>query len=191
MENTSMHNPKLSVPRFALKTGTIGAFGFMLALGCSTFAWSQAGQPNGSQQNQGAPTEGRLAPNNNTTGAVISVPEDFASLKLAPGFLLNVLVYDEPDFSGTTRVDNDGNINLAFLKPVHVAGDTVAEAKLALQKAFQTQGILKNPQVSIDVQQFASTTATVIGEVQNPGKVELLKPHTLLDVIGMTGGETP
>ena len=29
-----------------------------------------------------------------------------------------------------------------------------------------------------------------MGEVQNPGKVELLAPHSLLDVIGMTGGET-
>ena len=59
----------------------------------------------------------------------MSVPEDFASLKLAPGFLLNVLVYDEPDFSGPTRVDNEGNINVPFLKPVHVGGDTVAQAK--------------------------------------------------------------
>ena len=30
----------------------------------------------------------------------------------------------------------------------------------------------------------------MIGDVQNPGKVELLKPHSLLEVIGMTGGET-
>lgn len=129
-------------------------------------------------------------PNANQSGSVISVPEDFASLKLAPGFLVNVIVYDEPDFSGPTRVDNDGNIHLAFLKPVHIAGTTVAEAKGVIEKAFVDQGILKHPQVSVDVQQFATTTATVMGEVQNPGKVELLKPHSLLDVIGMTGGET-
>ena len=123
-------------------------------------------------------------------GSVISVPEDFASLKLAPGFLLNLVVYDEPDFSGPVRIDNEGNLNVAFLKPVHVSGDTVVQAKAAIEKAFRDQGILKNPQVSIDVQQFATTTATVIGEVQNPGKVELLAPHSLLEVIGMTGGET-
>jgi polysaccharide export outer membrane protein len=111
-------------------------------------------------------------------------------MKLAPGFLLNVVVYDEPDFTGPTRVDNEGNINLAFLKPIHVAGDTVGLAKQRIEKAFRDQGILKNPQVSIDVQQFATTTATVMGEVQNPGKVELLAPHSLLEVIGMVGGET-
>ena len=48
-----------------------------------------------------------------------------------------------------------------------------------------------NPQITVDVEQFATTSATVLGEVQNPGKIELLTPHSLLDVIGLTGGETP
>ncbi|HEY2472379.1 MAG TPA: polysaccharide biosynthesis/export family protein [Terracidiphilus sp.] len=183
-----MHNPRLAVPRSVLHAGVAGTFGLMLALAGNT-AFAQAVQP-GSQASQPAQQESRPSSNTNQPGSVISVPEDFASMKLAPGFLLNVVVYDEPDFSGPTRVDNEGNIHIAFLKPVHVTGGTVAEAKQALEKAFVDQGILKHPQVNIDVQQFASTTATVMGEVQTPGKVELLKPHTLLEVIGMTGGET-
>lgn len=164
-------------------------FGMLLAFGTSA-SLAQAVQPNGSQQSSPTQPENRNAPVVNTPGSLISVPEDFAGLKLAPGFLLNVLVYDEPDFSGPARVDSEGNVNIAFLKPVHIGGDTVVQAKQALEKAFKDQGILKNPQISIEVQQFATTSATVIGEVQNPGKVELLAPHSLLDVIGMTGGET-
>jgi polysaccharide export outer membrane protein len=190
MESTSMRNPNFFASSTILKTGMTGALGCLLAAGCQPALVAQAPQGNSSQQNPVVQPENRQSPNTTIPGSVISVPEDFASLKLAPGFLLNVLVYDEPDFSGPTRVDNDGNINVAFLKPVHVAGDTVVQAKEALEKAFQEQGILKHPQVSIDVQQFATTTATVIGEVQIPGKVELLKPHSLLEVIGMTGGET-
>lgn len=185
-----MHNPNSAVSRSLFYAGAAGAFGLMLMLVGNT-ASAQAVQSNLAQQAQPVQQENHPASNANQPGTVISVPEDFASLKLAPGFLLNVVVYDETDFSGPTRVDNDGNIHLAFLKPVHVAGDTVSQAKDVLEKAFMDQGILKHPQVSIDVQQFATTTATVMGEVQNPGKVELLKPHSLLDVIGMTGGETP
>lgn len=188
-ENTSMHNPKLAVSRSVLRAGVAGVFGLMLAFAANT-AFAQAVQPSMSQQPQGPQQENHPQANSNQPGTVISVPEDFASLKLAPGFLVNVIVYDEPDFSGPTRVDNEGNIHIAFLKPVHVGGDTVAQAKDVVEKAFVDQGILKHPQVNIDVQQFATTTATVMGEVQNPGKVELLKPHSLLDVIGMTGGET-
>jgi polysaccharide export outer membrane protein len=121
---------------------------------------------------------------------MITVPEDFANLKLAPGFLLAVQVYGESDFSGPTRVDNAGNITLPFLKPVHVAGDTLAEAQEKVEEKFQKEGILKNPQVTIDVEQFATTTATVLGEVQSPGKVELLAPHSMMQVIGLAGGES-
>jgi polysaccharide export outer membrane protein len=71
-----------------------------------------------------------------------------------------------------------------------VGGDTVAQAKQRIEDKFRNDGILKNPQITIDVEQFATTSVTVMGEVQNPGKVELLAPHSLLDVIGMTGGET-
>ena len=185
-----MHNPKLAIPSYVLKTGIAGTFGLALALGLQPLALAQSTQPAGSQQTQPGQQESRPGLTPTAAGTLLSVPEDFATLKLAPGFLLNVIVYDEADFSGPTRIDSEGNINIAFLKPVHVGGDTVAQAKDAIQNAFIKQGILKNPQVSIDVQQFASTTATVMGEVQLPGKVELLAPHSLLEVIGMTGGET-
>ena len=183
-----MHNAKrlYHVAEAGLKI----TFAVLLLLALHSGAFAQSVQPNVTQQAPQVQPEVRPQTNQTTPGSLISVPEDFASLKLAPGFLLNISVYDEPDFSGPARIDNEGNLNVAFLKPVHVGGDTVAQAKQAIEKAFRDQGILKNPQVSIDVQQFATTTATVIGEVQNPGKVELLAPHSLLDVIGMTGGET-
>ena len=185
-----MHNAKRPFHHTIAKAGFEAVFAILLMSSSHPRAFAQSVQPNGAQQTPQPQSEGRPQANQNTPGSLISVPEDFASLKLAPGFLLNIAVYDEPDFSGPARIDNEGNLNVAFLKPVHVGGDTVAQAKEAIEKAFRDQGILKNPQVSIDVQQFATTTATVIGEVQNPGKVELLAPHTLLEVIGMTGGET-
>jgi polysaccharide export outer membrane protein len=187
-EITSMPRFTVSSQGFVVQTAAIGIVGILLAVAQQPAARSQAVQPNNSQQSPVGAPEGRIQPNQAAQGSVISVPEDFANLKLAPGFLLNVLVYDEPDFTGPARIDNEGNINIAFLKPIHIAGDTVAQAKEQIQKAFRDQGILKHPQISLDVQQFATTSATVIGEVQNPGKVELLAPHSLLEVIGMTGG---
>ncbi len=185
-----MPSQMVSRPRSISRAAAVGVFVIVTAFALHTPAFSQAGQPAASQENPNAAPENRQPSSLNTQGTVISVPEDFAGMKLAPGFLLNVVVYDEPDFTGPTRVDNDGNVNLAFLKPIHVAGDTVGQAKQRIESAFRDQGILKNPQISIDVQQFATTTATVIGEVQNPGKVELLAPHSLLEVIGMVGGES-
>jgi polysaccharide biosynthesis/export protein len=185
-----MHNPitrsDKTIARFA--AAAIAAALLMFAQQPAAFAQASSSQSNA--QGQGSGTEPRLSPGGTLQNSLTTVPEDFATLKLAPGFQINVQVYGEPDFSGHARVDNEGNISIAFLKSVHVAGDTIAEAQAEIAKKFQEQGILKNPQVTIDVEQFATTSATVLGEVNYPGRVELLTQHSLLEVIGLSGGET-
>lgn len=123
-------------------------------------------------------------------GALTSVPEDFSKLKMQPGFLLNVQVFDEPDMSGQFRVDPAGNVVLPLVGAVHVAGDTLFEAQDKIQDSLKTGGILKNPQVTLDIAQYASTMVTVLGEVGSPGRLQMLAPHSLLDVIAFAGGET-
>jgi len=185
-----MHSSMFRRQRPIVQVAAACIVGAVLALAQRPAAVAQANQTNNTPNNA---TGTDTRPTNNLTpqNPLMTVPEDFAGLKLAPGFLLNVQVYDEADLSSRVRVDNEGNISMPFLKPLHVVGDTVAQAKESIQQKYRDEGILKNPQITIDVEQFATTSVTVIGEVQNPGKVELLAPHSLLDVIGMTGGETP
>jgi polysaccharide export outer membrane protein len=186
----SMHNPKASNRRTiaAAVATSIAAVAFLaFAPQPAALAQASTSMTNGSSAT-GTPT--RPVPGANTQNPLVTVPEDFANLQLAPGFLLNVEVYGEPDLSEHVRVDSTGNISLPFLKSLHVGGGTIAQAQETIQQKFRDQGILKNPQVNIDVEQFPTTSATVIGEVQYPGRVELLAPHSLLDVIGLAGGET-
>ena len=44
------------------------------------------------------------------------IPEDFAKLKLAAGFLVNLQIFDGADFSGPYRLDGQGNISLPFVE---------------------------------------------------------------------------
>jgi polysaccharide export outer membrane protein len=119
------------------------------------------------------------------------VPEDFAKLKIQPGFELAAQVYDEPDLSGQFRVGSDGNITLPLVGAVHVAGDTLSQAQDSVQQAFKTAQILTHPQVTLDITQYAPTLVAVLGEVSSPGRLQMLAPHSLLDVISFAGGETP
>jgi polysaccharide export outer membrane protein len=123
-------------------------------------------------------------------GGLIAVPEDFSKLKIAPGFLLDIEVFDEPDLSGQLRVADDGNIVLPFAGPVHVVGNTLAEAQQKIQTSLQSAEILKNPQVTLNISQYASTVVTVLGEVNSSGRLQMLAPHSLLDLISFAGGET-
>src|ERR1700676_2647818 len=184
-ESTSMHSLMIH-QRSIMPAAALGVIVAAFAFASGPASFAQSNQPNGSPSSPGA-TQPHVQNNPTAQNPLMTVPEDFAGLTLAPGFLLNILVYDEPDLSARVRVDNDGNISLPFLKTMHVGGDTVPQTKQRIEDKFRSAGILKNPQITIDVEQFATTSVTVMGEVSNPGKVELLAPHSLLDVIGMTG----
>jgi len=125
-----------------------------------------------------------------SSGALTVVPEDFSKLTLNSGFLLTMTVYDMPEISGDLRVDDSGNVEVPLSGELHVEGMTLPEAKLAIQKKLSDAQILKNPKINLDVSQYAGNNVTVIGEVGAPGRIQLLAPHSLSDVLGMVGGET-
>jgi polysaccharide export outer membrane protein len=125
-----------------------------------------------------------------TGGGLIAVPEDFSKLRIKPGFLLDLQVFDEPDMSGQFRVGPTGNVLLPLVGAVDVGGATLAEAQEHIQHVLKDGGILKNPQVTLDIAQYAPTLVTILGEVNTPGRLQMLAPHSLLDVIAFAGGET-
>ena len=164
-----------------------------LAIAIATFAGLLSAQTPAPAPQFGSTTgNGSAAAAALKTGSsgITAVPEDFARLKIQPGFQIDAQVFDEPDMSGQFRVGPDGNIILPLVGPVHVAGDTLAEAQVAVENAFKTAQILKNPQVTLDISEYAPTLVAVLGEVNTPGRLQLLAPHSLLDVLSFAGGET-
>jgi polysaccharide biosynthesis/export protein len=118
------------------------------------------------------------------------VPEDFAKLTLAPGFLLSLNVLDDPDLVGAFRIDQSGDITPPVLGAMHVAGETVTEARIQIRKRLLDDQILKDPQVSLTVLEYASPEVTIVGEVNSPGRYPLLIPRALVDVLALAGGAT-
>jgi polysaccharide export outer membrane protein len=139
-----------------------------------------------------APTGRNLtdSPVNLGVSGLRAVPEGFAKLKLAPGFLLRLNVLDDPDFAGEFRVDEEGDITLPNLGVVHVAGETTSEARNQIKKSLMAGQILNDPQVILSVQEYTAPEVTITGEVTNPGKYPLLVPRKLVDVLALAGGPT-
>ncbi len=134
---------------------------------------------------------GGHAVSHTASSGVTAVPEDFSKLTLSSGFLLSMTVYDMPEISGDLRVDDSGNVDVPMAGELHVTGMTLPQAKLAIQQKLSDAEILKNPKINLDVVQYsAGDNVTVLGEVGAPGRVQLLAPHSLSDVLGMVGGET-
>ena len=136
-----------------------------------------------------------LSGNDNSAGhqrvtSLTVIPEDFSSLKLAPGFLLGMQVYDVPELTTDLRVDGNGDITVPMVGQLHVAGKTITEAQSEIALRLRTGQILNDPRVNLNIEQYAGQNISVLGEVHNPGHLELLAPRNLGDVLALVGGET-
>jgi polysaccharide export outer membrane protein len=136
-----------------------------------------------------------LSGNDNAAGhqritSLTVVPEDFSTLKLAPGFLLGMQVYDVPELTADLRVDGNGDITVPMVGQLHVAGKTITEAQSEIALRLRTGKIINDPRVNLNIEQYAGQNISVLGEVHNPGHLELLAPRNLGDVLALVGGET-
>jgi polysaccharide export outer membrane protein len=125
-----------------------------------------------------------------STNSLIAIPQDFPKLKLAPGFMLAITVYDAPELSGSFRVDRSGDLTLPLAGSVHVAGLTSLEAQERLNELFVSREILNHPQVTVNIVEYAPFIVSVLGEVAKPGQVPLLAPRSLLNILTDVGGPT-
>ncbi len=110
------------------------------------------------------------------------------SLRIGPGDLLHVSVFREPDFEQRPRVEDSGDVSLDLIGRLHVAGLTPAAAAHAIEARYLGAGILNHPQVSITVEQYATQSVAVLGQVGRPGMLPITTPLSLLDVLSMAGG---
>jgi polysaccharide export outer membrane protein len=120
--------------------------------------------------------------------ASMLVASDITKLKLAPGFLVSLNVLDDTDFSGSFRIDEQGDLELPILGSIHVADETVSEARVQIQKRLRDDAILKDPQVILTLLEYTAPEVNIIGEVGRPGKYPLLFPLKLVDVLTLAGG---
>ena len=123
-------------------------------------------------------------------GQASSTKEIPVSLKIAPGDLLHITVFDVPEMTQEVRVGANGKAQLALIGDIALAGMTGQEASEAIARELRNKKLLLSPQVSVLVKEFASQGVSVTGEVQHPGIYQVLGSRTLLDLISMAGGLT-
>jgi len=93
-----------------------------------------------------------------------------------------------PELNQTVTVQPDGYINLQNAPSVYAQGLTAPELVLAIKKAYT--GILNNPIVDVDIQDFQKPFFTVSGQVGKPGQYELRSDITIAEAIAVAGGMT-
>ncbi len=116
-------------------------------------------------------------------------PPAAAAQTIEPGDLVSVHVWNAERMETRQRVLDDGTVSLFFLDRVTVAGKTTAE--VAADVAARIGDVVKSPQVNVVIEEVAGHTLSVIGEVQRPGAVSVLRAPGVLDALAAAGGLTP
>ncbi len=119
-----------------------------------------------------------------------AIVRDQSAIAIGPGDLLDLSVFDVPELVLKVRVDVNGCVSLAFLGDLKLAGMTVGNAQRLIARELVARQLVKDPQVSIFIEEFATQGITVYGEVNAPGIYPLMGPHHLYDVISAAGGLT-
>ncbi len=89
----------------------------------------------------------------------------------------------------TQTVDQSGNIIVPFAGEIHVAGHTTHQVQLAIIAALR--GKANQTQALVQVMQSTDNAVTVSGDINHPGRVQLIPTGThLLDAISQAGGTT-
>lgn len=109
--------------------------------------------------------------------------------RLGGGDLINITVFQNPDFNGDRRVTETGEITFPLVGAVSVGKLTVQEAEQQIARKLSEGQFVVNPQVSIVPIEMRSAQISVIGLVGKPGRYQLESRNTrLTDALSMAGG---
>jgi len=133
----------------------------------------------------------KAAENNTASKSAASTGENSPSLKLGPGDLIEVGVYNVPELSTKARIGNSGDVYLPLIDYVHVGDLTVEEAQNVIEKRLEDGGFVRGAHVTIFLDESASQGVTVLGEVARPGIYPALGERRLYDLISAAGGFSP
>jgi polysaccharide biosynthesis/export protein len=125
-------------------------------------------------------------------GEVSTAPAAAAqeSLLIGPGDLLRITVLRESELDQRVRVLDSGEIALELVGKVPVDGLTPAQAAARIADHYRNGKFLLHPEVSVFVEEYATETVTILGQVAHPGTVRLSAPRSLIDVLSLAGGLT-
>ncbi len=109
--------------------------------------------------------------------------------RLGPGDILLIEVAGEPDLKRKVKVIETGTIRLPYIdRDLKVSGLTEPEVTELLRQEFTS--ILKEPQVTLFIEEYHARTASIAGAVNLPKQIPLTREIRVYDLISIAGGLT-
>ena len=150
-------------------------------------ARAERAEPRGESSSASA-AQVRPANESPASPAITSAANDYV---LATSDTLEMSIFREPDLTTRSRISSDGTVQLPLIGDVKVAGMTVRVAREIIRKRYDAD-YLVDPQIYLNVIDYAQRKFTVMGQVSRPGTYDFPGGGnlSLLQAVGMAGGFT-
>src|ERR1700730_15188298 len=117
------------------------------------------------------------------------VTEDY---KIGPADVIVVAVTDAPEFGGKYRVSDNGVIEIPGVStPIRAENLSSTELARAIREALLNAKQMRDPHVSVFVDEFHGRNVTVLGAVAKPSVYPLSKKTNVLEALSLAGGTLP
>ena len=191
-----MLSERVSSPDSRLRRGALVLFALSLAVGSGRS--QQAAQPAQPAQpsNQSSASAPKLETADDTNARILQLAQAAAvrpgDYVIGDGDLLDIEVFEVTELSREVRVNQSGFIALPLIPAkIRAEGLTAFQLQDKLAELLQMNGLVSNPQVTVEVKEQHSQPITVIGAVNHPMVFEAVRSTTLLEVLSEAGGIAP
>lgn len=127
----------------------------------------------------GAPVQAQSAP---------PTPAATAGPTLGPQDQIEVNIANYPDLKTVTRISPDGKVVLPLIGDIAIGGLTPAAAAHAIESRYAAGGFIKSPSVRIEITDYQSRKASVLGEVNTQGLIVLDRDYSVAEILAKAGG---
>ncbi|MEI6466072.1 MAG: polysaccharide biosynthesis/export family protein [Verrucomicrobiota bacterium] len=110
---------------------------------------------------------------------------------LTAGDTIVVVIDGEPELRTANLIAQDGTVRLPLVGGIRLEGLPVRQAEALLAKGYREGLFLRNPEVHVQVTEYAARLVSVLGAVRIPGKVAFPKERKqieIIDAITQSGG---
>ena len=122
------------------------------------------------------------------TGADIAAAPA-AEYRIGAGDAVRISVYQSPDLTLEARISEAGVVSYPLLGSVKIGGLSVSAAERLIADGLKNGNFVKAPQVSVLVTQVRGNQASVLGQVNRPGRFPIEAPDLRLsDLLAIAGG---
>jgi polysaccharide export outer membrane protein len=116
----------------------------------------------------------------------IKINSSLEEMVVGPGDVLVVKYFYWPEMNVTQEVRQDGKISLDLIDDIVVAGLTIEEIDQRLTELYEDK--LRDPEITVILQQQNVKEVTVGGRVNDPGTVQFKDRLSLTEAIFKAGG---